>query len=194
VLSALLVNDTICVAFTPLVLDLARARRHDPVPYLLALATGSNIGSSAISNVPAVMLFTPVVPHVPDPPRAWLALAMSSTLAGNLTIIGSIANLIVVESARRRGVTVSASRYAKAGIPITIATIAFGVWWLSRSGGSGRSGASDGSGGVAGLAALARRTGLLRVASQASRAGLVGLANLPGRSILARPGRTIRPT
>jgi Na+/H+ antiporter NhaD/arsenite permease-like protein len=78
-----------------------------------------------------VMLFTPVVPQLPDPPRAWLALAMSSTLAGNLTILGSIANLIVVESARRRGVTVSAGAYARAGVPITAATIAFGVWWLS---------------------------------------------------------------
>src|SRR5689334_18428346 len=46
-LSALFVNDTICVAFTPLVLDLAAARRHDPVPYLLAVATASNIGSTA---------------------------------------------------------------------------------------------------------------------------------------------------
>jgi len=260
-LSAVFVNDTICVAFTPLVLDLAALRRHDPLPYLLALATGSNIGSTAtivgnpqnmligsvsglgvwrfsaalapialaglaldvlilwllfrreltpraadhadlghraadgrgdfsaanfvraidwrllalfvglfvvvgaaeragidkrlfaalaplgvrtvgglsvtaaalsniVSNVPAVMLFTPVVPHLPDPPRAWLALAMSSTLAGNLTILGSIANLIVVEGARRRGVTVTAGAYARAGVPITFATIAFGVWWL----------------------------------------------------------------
>ena len=86
--------------------------------------------SNIVSNVPAVMLFTPVVPHLPDAPRAWLALAMSSTLAGNLTILGSIANLIVGESARRRGVRVSATAYARCGVPITIATIAFGVWWL----------------------------------------------------------------
>src|SRR5207237_539270 len=46
-LSAIFVNDTICVAFTPLVLALASARRHNPVPYLLALATASNIGSTA---------------------------------------------------------------------------------------------------------------------------------------------------
>jgi Na+/H+ antiporter NhaD/arsenite permease-like protein len=262
-LSAVFVNDTICVAFTPLVLELASARRHNPVPYLLALATGSNIGSAAtivgnpqnmligsvsriglwrftaalgpvaaaglvvdalvlwalfrrdlaprsddafvldahaadapgggvtaaalaraidwgllalfvglfvvvgaatragidrrlfvalaplgvrtvaglsattailsniVSNVPAVMLFTPLVPHLPDPPRAWLTVAMASTLAGNLTIVGSIANLIVVERARRRGVRISAAAYARAGIPITLATIAFGVWWLS---------------------------------------------------------------
>ena len=262
-LSAIFVNDTICVAFTPLVLHLAASRRHRPLPYLLALATASNIGSTAtivgnpqnmqigsvsrislwrfsgalapialvglaldllilwalfrrdltpgaddafvldahaadaprgaltpaglaraidwrllalfaglfvvvgaatragidrrlfaalaplgvhtvaglsattavlsnvVSNVPAVMLFTPLVPHLPDPARAWLTVAMASTLAGNLTILGSIANLIVVESARRRGVRVTAAAYARAGIPITIATIAFGVWWLS---------------------------------------------------------------
>jgi len=78
-----------------------------------------------------VMLFTPLVPHLPDPARAWLTVAMASTLAGNLTILGSIANLIVVESAKRRGVRVTAAAYARAGIPIALATIAFGVWWLS---------------------------------------------------------------
>ncbi|HEY2906477.1 MAG TPA: hypothetical protein VGJ29_11310 [Vicinamibacterales bacterium] len=62
--------------------------------------------------------------------RAWLALAMASTLAGNLTILGSIANLIVVEGAARRGVTVRLSDYFRLGIPVTVATLAFGVWWL----------------------------------------------------------------
>src|SRR5438552_5436373 len=86
--------------------------------------------SNAVSNVPAVMLLTRVVPKLPNPTRAWLAVAMSSTLAGNLTIVGSIANLIVVEGARRRGVTVTFSEYARVGIPVTIATIAVGVAWL----------------------------------------------------------------
>lgn len=265
-LSALFVNDTVCVAFTPLILELAALRRHNPLPYLLALATGSNIGSTAtivgnpqniligsvsrigpvrftaalapiaatglamdvlviwmmfrrelyrhaedrrdltphaaaararsltardvvqtidwrllwlfvglfvvvaaaeragidhrlfdllapfgvdtlaglsattavlsnvISNVPAVMLFTRLVPHLPDPSRAWLALAMSSTLAGNLTILGSIANLIVIEGARRRGVVVGFWDYARVGIPITVTTVVFGIWWLSWAG------------------------------------------------------------
>jgi Na+/H+ antiporter NhaD/arsenite permease-like protein len=256
------VNDTVCVAFTPLVIELAAVRRHRPLPYLLALATASNIGSvativgnpqnmligsvsgvggvrfttalapialaglaldaavlwllfrgelaphaddrrvltdhrtaprrpvtlagvartidwrllvlfvglfvvvgaatragidrdlfallrplglqtvaglaatavvlsNAISNVPAVMLFTPVVPKLADPRRAWLALAMASTLAGNLTIVGSIANLIVAEGARRRGVEVSFGDYVRVGLPITALTLAFGVWWLA---------------------------------------------------------------
>ena len=56
---------------------------------------------------------------------------MSSTLAGNLTILGSIANLIVVEGARRRGVSVSFMDYAAVGVPLTLITLGFGVWWLS---------------------------------------------------------------
>jgi Na+/H+ antiporter NhaD/arsenite permease-like protein len=258
-LSALFLNDTICIAFTPLVLELATIRRHRPLPYLLALATASNIGSVAtvvgnpqniligsvsglspwhfsgalvpialvglvldaliiwlifrkqlierfadresieaavpsrrvtltavartidwrllvlfaglfvvigaveragidqrlfmilqplgldtlpgltataavlsntISNVPAVMLFTRVVPRLADPDKAWLALAMASTLAGNLTILGSIANLIVVEGANRRGVHVTFADYVRVGAPITVVTLAFGAWWL----------------------------------------------------------------
>jgi Na+/H+ antiporter NhaD/arsenite permease-like protein len=97
---------------------------------LAGLSATAAILSNAISNVPAVMLFTPLVPRLPDPARAWLALAMASTLAGNLTVLGSIANLIVVEGARRRGVVVSFGSYARAGVPITLLTLAFGVWWL----------------------------------------------------------------
>ena len=67
------------------------------------LSVTTAILSNVISNVPAVMLFTKIVPKLPDPNRLWLTLAMSSTLAGNLTLLGSVANLIVVEGARRRG-------------------------------------------------------------------------------------------
>jgi Na+/H+ antiporter NhaD/arsenite permease-like protein len=95
------------------------------------LSAAAAVLSNAVSNVPAVMLFTRFVPALPDPRRAWLALAMASTLAGNLTIVGSIANLIVVEGARRRGVMVGFWEYAKVGVPITVATVAIGVWWLS---------------------------------------------------------------
>ncbi len=93
-------------------------------------ATAAILGN-AVSNVPAVMLFTRIVPQLPDPRRAWLVLAMASTLAGNLTILGSIANLIVVEGARRRGYSIGFWEYLRVGLPITIATTAFGVWWLS---------------------------------------------------------------
>ena len=57
--------------------------------------------SNLVSNVPAVLLFKPLMEVMPQQELAWLALAMSSTLAGNLTVLGSVANLIVVENARR---------------------------------------------------------------------------------------------
>lgn len=97
----------------------------------MGLAAASTLLSNLISNVPAVMLFKSVVPHVADPPRAWLILAMSSTLAGNFTLLGSMANLIVVQGAKRHGVTVTFSEYLRVGVPVTLATLAFGVIWLS---------------------------------------------------------------
>ena len=97
---------------------------------LLSLAAAAL--SNLVSNVPAVLLFEPVLLGIPagSQPTAWLALAMSSTFAGNLTILGSVANLIVVENARREGVTISFWEYCKAGVPITLLTLALGVGWL----------------------------------------------------------------
>ncbi len=97
------------------------------------LSAASALLSNLVSNVPAVLLFEPVMHAIPAPQQqtAWLALAMSSTLAGNLTILGSVANLIVVENARRAGVEVSFWDYCKAGVPITILTLAMGVAWLT---------------------------------------------------------------
>ncbi len=63
--------------------------------------------------------------------QAWLALAMSSTLAGNLTVLGSVANLIVVESARRSGTTLGFLEYLKVGVPLTLMTTLVGVAWLA---------------------------------------------------------------
>ena len=85
--------------------------------------------SNLVSNVPAVLVFKGFVPHLPDATRAWLTLAMSSTLAGNLTVLGSVANLIVVQRARHE-VEISFWEYAKAGVPLTIATLAVGVWMI----------------------------------------------------------------
>ena len=96
------------------------------------LTAVSLVLSNIVSNVPAVMLFRPVVPTLAEPHTAWLTLAMATTLAGNLTLMGSVANLIVAEIARRRGVQLSFIEYLKSGMPIAIATLGFGVWWLSR--------------------------------------------------------------
>lgn len=87
--------------------------------------------SNLVSNVPAVMLFRPIVPGLADPHHAWLTLAMATTLAGNLTLLGSVANLIVAEIARRRGVHLSFVEYLKAGTPIAILTLLLGVAWVT---------------------------------------------------------------
>jgi len=88
--------------------------------------------SNLVSNVPAVLLLEPAAQAVPANLRetAWLALAMSSTFAGNLTVLGSVANLIVVETAGRDGVTISFWEYCKVGIPLTVVTLLLGIGWL----------------------------------------------------------------
>lgn len=88
--------------------------------------------SNLVSNVPAVMLFRPVVPTLAEPSTAWLTLAMATTLAGNLTLLGSVANLIVAEIARQRGVKLGFVEYLKAGTPIAVITLLIGVAWLAR--------------------------------------------------------------
>jgi Na+/H+ antiporter NhaD/arsenite permease-like protein len=85
--------------------------------------------SNLVSNVPAVLVFKPFMSQFADPRHAWLTLAMASTLAGNLTVLGSVANLIVVERARGE-VRISFWEYARVGIPLTVATIAIGVLFL----------------------------------------------------------------
>ena len=96
-----------------------------------ALAAVSVVLSNLVSNVPAVLLFRPLVPSFPDPETAWLTLAMATTLAGNLTLLGSVANLIVAEQARAHGVHLGFLEYLKAGIPITLLTLLVGVAWLT---------------------------------------------------------------
>ena len=89
--------------------------------------------SQAVSNVPAVMIFVPSFEKLPASAaaRLWPALAAFSTLAGNLTIIGSVANVIVFESAKREGVDVTFSEYFRAGFPLTIGTL--GIAWVILS-------------------------------------------------------------
>lgn len=91
------------------------------------LFLGVAVLSNLVSNVPAVMLLLPVTDGV----LGGAVLALSSTLAGNLLIVGSIANIIVVEQARRAGVAVGWREHARVGIPITVGTLALaaiGLW------------------------------------------------------------------
>ena len=86
--------------------------------------------SNLVSNVPAVMLLLPAS----SGPEAGAVLALASTFAGNLLIVGSIANIIVVDQARAQGVAIDWRAHARAGIPVTLATLAIaGLWlWLRR--------------------------------------------------------------
>jgi len=88
-----------------------------------------SILSNAVSNVPAVMLLKSLVPGFPNQHTAWLALAMASTFAGNLTITGSIANIIVVETAKPE-THIGFWDYFRVGFPITIMTLLVGWGWL----------------------------------------------------------------
>jgi Na+/H+ antiporter NhaD/arsenite permease-like protein len=86
--------------------------------------------SNVVSNVPAVMALKSLVPSFRDAQTGWLVLAMASTLAGNLTITGSVANLIVVERAHDE-VHIGFWDYSRVGIPVTLLTLAVGWAWLS---------------------------------------------------------------
>lgn len=95
------------------------------------LAAVAALLSNLVSNVPAVLLLRAPVARLADPEHGFLVLAMSSTLAGNLTLLGSVANLIVAELARREGTELRFAEYLRAGVPITLATLAIGVVWLA---------------------------------------------------------------
>jgi len=98
---------------------------HHPAGFTVVVAVLSNL----VSNVPAVMLLKSVVPGFANPHTGWLVLAMASTLAGNLTITGSVANIIVVERAKAVA-PISFWEYLQVGLPITVLTLAFGFVWL----------------------------------------------------------------
>jgi Na+/H+ antiporter NhaD/arsenite permease-like protein len=102
-----------------------RLNLHNSIIFTVVVTLLSNI----VSNVPAVMLLKGLIPQFHDPQTAWLMLAMSSTLAGNLTITGSVANIIVVEKARGEA-HIGFLRYMKIGVPVTLATMIVGLLWL----------------------------------------------------------------
>ena len=96
------------------------------------LSAFTAILSNVVSNVPAVLALKPFIPTLQNPQRAWLIVAMSSTLAGNLTLLGSVANLIVAEQAQKAGSPMSFLAYFKVGLPLTLVTLAGGTAWLAR--------------------------------------------------------------
>lgn len=102
-----------------------------PFRSALSVSAAMTALSNLISNVPAVLLWRDVVPTLPDPGRMWLVVAMSSTLAGNLLLIGSMANLIVAERAAAHGVHIGFREYARAGIPVCVLTVGWGLLLLA---------------------------------------------------------------
>ena len=101
----------------------------DQIPVLTGVTA---VLSNLVSNVPAVLMLKPFVASLPDHDKAWLTIAMASTLAGNFTVLGSIANLIVVQRAERSGVTIGFWDYFRVGAPLTLITLAIGTFWLLR--------------------------------------------------------------
>ncbi len=95
------------------------------LPALLPLTL---LGSNAIGNVPTVLLVLRVLPDLPD--QALYGLAVLSTLAGNLLIVGSLANIIVVERARQAGVALGFAEHARCGVPMTLLSLAGACGWL----------------------------------------------------------------
>ena len=98
-------------------------------PRNLPVLTGiSAILSNMVSNVPATMLLVGFLD--PLKPDQWYTLAVSSTFAGNLFLLGSIANLIVVEQASNFGIKITFKQHAAVGIPVTLISLLFLVAWI----------------------------------------------------------------
>lgn len=96
----------------------------------VGLSVVATLLSNLVSNVPAVILLRPVIEHLGGGEGLWVLLAMASTFAGNLTLIGSVANLIVAEKAMDRRVHLGFFAYLKVGLPVTVLTLLVGTLWL----------------------------------------------------------------
>ena len=76
-------------------------------------------------------MLKPFIAQLQNQQQAWLTVAMASTLAGNFAILGSVANLIVVQRARAQNVEIGFWEYFKVGAPLTVLTMIVGVLWLA---------------------------------------------------------------
>jgi Na+/H+ antiporter NhaD/arsenite permease-like protein len=110
--------------------DIIAAVSHFHLDQIPALTIVTAVLSNLVSNVPAVLMLKPFIDALKDHDTAWLVTAMASTLAGNFTVLGSIANLIVVQGAATAGVAIGFWDYFRVGAPLTVITLAFGALWL----------------------------------------------------------------
>jgi Na+/H+ antiporter NhaD/arsenite permease-like protein len=137
------IDGTILVFFVGLFLDiggfreaghsdrLAQVFLGGSAPDLPALTAWTAVLSNVVSNVPAVILIAPTV-QAAGSTALWLALAASSTLAGNATLVGAAANVIVAETARAFGAEFRVRRFMMAGLPVTLATLLLMLALLGR--------------------------------------------------------------
>jgi Na+/H+ antiporter NhaD/arsenite permease-like protein len=126
----------VTAAFTalPIAADLiAWLKARELLPYDLSLLVPfSVIASNTIGNVPAVVLLVQALDHIPA--EVLTALAVFSTLAGNLLLTGSLANIIVAERAHQQGVRLTFGDFARIGIPETTLSIAIATLWFHGMG------------------------------------------------------------
>lgn len=88
------------------------------------------VGSNVVSNVPFILVIQEQMATLPSPKLAWELLAMASTFAGNLTLLGSVANIIVAEVAREHG-SIPFLGHLRVGLPVALATTAVGTLWMT---------------------------------------------------------------
>jgi len=115
---------------TGLLKDLVQTAGPERLKNVAVLSVVAAVLSNLVSNVPAVLLFKPIYPQISQGMSTGLVLASASTFAGNLTLLGSIANLIVIEQARREGIEIGFVDYLKVGVPVTLITLAIDIAWL----------------------------------------------------------------
>ena len=118
----------IVAADIPAIISDTLAKKGIVLQDLSILTLVSTLLSNLVSNVPATMLLTRFLD--PADPLQWYTLAVSSTFAGNLILIGSIANLIVIEQARNFGVEISFKTHLRIGFPVTLVSLAILVGWI----------------------------------------------------------------
>ena len=87
------------------------------------------VGSNIVSNVPFILVVQGQMGTLSDPQLGWELLAVASTFAGNLTLLGSVANIIVAQSAADIG-GMGFVEYLKVGFPLAIVTTFLGTAWL----------------------------------------------------------------
>ena len=122
------INEGIAMTNIPELLVGWLARHGMHMSNLFFLTGISAAMSNLVSNVPATMLLIRFLD--PAKPVEWYILAVSSTFAGNLFVIGSIANLIVIEQAKRYGVHISFRNHAQVGIPVTVLSLLIVIGWV----------------------------------------------------------------